>query len=182
VLAILVVIAACSGSNDGLTGSPSVRATEDVADALRDKDRGQQGPRHLIKAGTLPDDHRWLLVAYLRDEGQICAGQVWFENDGRDFRGTCTRTDGPPTVIFNGVTFPAKNDELKYMYGIITDPRVRSVRAHRDAATQNLAVVTHESFPGKSFYIGRIELPEIPETVDLLDASGAVLRSYPFVW
>jgi hypothetical protein len=173
---LVVVFAACSGDTPAATF---------VQAQLAHKERGQIGPRYLIAQGPLPHGTLWLLIAHRRIRNQMCVGFAWhLENpESGTYEGTCPAHEKPRPVIHNGVARPLNTEELFYVYGLIKDTdHAEKVRVKRQAATQEIKLIRHPSFPGDAFYVGKLELPELPETIELVTADGKVVRSEEFRW
>jgi len=152
-----------------------------VSSELQRKESGQLGPKYVISRGRLPDGHPWLLTAYRRARGQICFGQAWRVKDGGSYEGKCTSDDKAREAIESQVTYPVRGDEPLYMMGIIIDTEhARYLHARRGDATQDFRLIRNTHFPRDAFYIGLIKVTPVPETVELIDASGAVIQSMPF--
>jgi hypothetical protein len=166
----LALIVACSGSDAFVDGE------------LGRKESGQLGPKIVITRGRLPDGNRWLFTAYRRARKQICYGQSWEEKEdrGHSYEGKCTQDNEPRTVIQNDVTYPGKNDEFQYMTGIVMGTRARTLRARFRDGVQSFRLIRNAGFPGEAFFIGRIAPQTAPQTMELIDASGAVLLSEPY--
>jgi hypothetical protein len=143
---------------------------------LARKGEGQVGPRYAIAQGKLPTGFPWLFVAYRRAHGQICMGHAWLGEKKSDYQGACTFDDAPQPQIQNEVSFQDRSDTEQYMYGIVKDERSpKRILFRNGSATQDIPLIRNEHFPGELFYIDHRELPSLPETVELLDASGTVI-------
>jgi hypothetical protein len=171
VLALLLLVAvACGGGDDRV-----------FAQELKRKEAGQIGPKYVLGAGKLPDGFDWMFTAYRRAKGQICMGLSWAEKHANKYQGACTPDDEPRPAIYNSVVFITRDEEVQYMFGIAKrDGSPVKVRGILNDATQDIPLIDNRNFPDDLFYVAKRELPTVPDTIQLLDASNKVIVSLPF--
>jgi hypothetical protein len=178
VAALLALLVACSSGSEPESGPYLVRL-------LKHKDRGQVGQRYLIANGKLPTGLDWYLIAYRREKGQLCVAHAWLEekDNAEESTGYCPAVERPHRAIENDVSFQESGGEEQYLFGIVKDSgSPAKIRARRGDATQEIPLIRNEHFPGELFYIAHRDLPSLPETVELLDASGNLVLKLDYVW
>lgn len=157
-----------------------------VAKQLTRKATRQDGPKTALATGIGANGMPWLLDAYRIDDGRICVEHAWEFKNGRGSEATCTPDNHPRTTFQHWSTFPGDDDippdETPWLIGIILDDgNAVKLRATRGEQTQIFNLIRSDAYRGNAFYIGRTAIPELPEKVELLDATGAVIASAEYV-
>jgi len=175
----------------GCTSHTSVRHAESfVNEQLARKDTKQVGPKTLLTTGIAPNGRPYLLDAYRLKDGRICVEHAWEFFNGHGSQGGCTPDDHPRTTFQNWSTYPQQDDRppdvTPWLVGIILDGgkavKLRGTRTtSQGTQTQVFTLIRNASYPGNAFYIGRADIPELFEKVELLDAGGTVLASAEYV-
>lgn len=172
----LVLLGACSSD-----ASPS----SFVLQQLDRKASRQAGPKTLLTTGKAPNGLPYVLDVYRIDDGRICIEHAWQFANGYNALGTCP--DNPIRKTFHNIsTYPGHDDsprdETPWVMGLVVDAgKAVTLRGTRGARTQEFALIRSDAYPGLAFYIGRTEIAELFETVQLLDADDRVIASAPFV-
>ena len=171
----LALVAGCSSPTDSF-----------VADQLARKASRQEGPKTPLAKGVAPNGQPWLLDVYRIDDGRICVEHAWEFENGRGSEGTCTPDNHPRSTFQNWSTFPGHDDrprdETPWLLGIVLDDgKAVKLRAIRGKQTQIFRLIRSDAYRGNAFYIGRTTIPELPEKVELLDETGAVIASAAYV-